>query len=253
MKKVMLQAHRGVASEYPENTMSAYRAAVEQGYDIIELDPDYTRDGVLVMFHDRSLARTARNADSSNVSETVKMREITYAEAMKYDYGLWMGEEFRGEKLPTFEEVLAFSKENNIPLKIDNKIWGFPDDIKEKLFALVEKYNAPAVLTCGSMETARIASKRFPGCAMHYDGEVTEENLRELSALVDADKLIVWLAFPNKSTEWVTVRRADKELCKTVKAVARLGIWILSDYADFEVAVKDFDADVIETTGHIKP
>ena len=42
---IKLQAHRGVSSEYPENTLAAFRASVEQGYDIIECDPKYTKDG----------------------------------------------------------------------------------------------------------------------------------------------------------------------------------------------------------------
>ena len=37
-----LQAHRGVCSEYPENTLAAFKASVEQGYEIIEFDPKYT-------------------------------------------------------------------------------------------------------------------------------------------------------------------------------------------------------------------
>ena len=45
-----LQAHRGVSYEYPENTMIAYQAAIDQGYGIIELDPKYTADGKIVNF-----------------------------------------------------------------------------------------------------------------------------------------------------------------------------------------------------------
>ena len=45
MKNIKLQAHRGVSSDCPENTMAAFRCAALQGYDVIELDPDYTKDG----------------------------------------------------------------------------------------------------------------------------------------------------------------------------------------------------------------
>lgn len=253
MKKVMLQAHRGVASEYPENTMAAYRAAVEQGYDIIEFDPDYTSDGGLVVFHDTNLARTARRADSSTIDNTVSVRNITLKEAMELDCGLWMGEKFRGEKMPMFEEVIEFSEKVGIPLKVDNKIWGFPEDVRKSLFAVLHKHKANAAVTCYNIAQAEFIVNEFPGTEIHYDGEVNEENLKALSRLVPKEKLTVWVAFPNKQTEWVKVRRADKELCAMVKKYAKLGVWILSDYADFEVAVNDFDADVIETTGHIKP
>lgn len=253
MKNVMLQAHRGVASEYPENTMAAYRAAVEQGYDIIELDPDYTSDGALVLFHDGNLTRTARHADGSKIEQSFSIRSITLAEAMKYDYGAWMGEQFRGEKLPLFDEVLDFAEKAKIPLKVDNKIWSFPENIRNKLFEMIHKHKADAQITCFNIAQAEIVAKEFPDSAIHYDGEISEQSLIALSRLYPADKLVVWSAFPNKQTEWVTVRRADKQLCAMVKKYAKLGIWILSDYADFEVAMNDFDADVVETTGHIKP
>ena len=56
-------AHRGVASEAPENTMAAYRLAVAQGYDVIERDPSFTKDGVCVLYHDKTLTRTCRTSD----------------------------------------------------------------------------------------------------------------------------------------------------------------------------------------------
>ena len=59
---VIYQAHKGVSSNYPENTMRAYRAAVREGYGIIECDPKYTKDGVIVLLHDRTVNRTGRNS-----------------------------------------------------------------------------------------------------------------------------------------------------------------------------------------------
>ena len=59
------QAHRGVSTEYPENTMPAFIAAVEQGYTYIETDPLVTKDNVCVLMHDKTLNRTCRNDDGS--------------------------------------------------------------------------------------------------------------------------------------------------------------------------------------------
>lgn len=55
----MITAHRGDQSAAPENTLSAFEAAIENGADYIELDVTETKDGVLVILHDDSLMRTA--------------------------------------------------------------------------------------------------------------------------------------------------------------------------------------------------
>ena len=49
MSKIRLQAHRGVCSECPENTLAAFQTAIDEGYSIIEMDPRYTADGTIVM------------------------------------------------------------------------------------------------------------------------------------------------------------------------------------------------------------
>ena len=54
------QAHRGVGTEFPENTMPAFVAAVAQGYDYIELDPAFTKDDQCVILHEPNLPRKRR-------------------------------------------------------------------------------------------------------------------------------------------------------------------------------------------------
>ena len=87
--KVMLQAHRGVSTDCPENTMVAFRASVEQGYDWIELDPKFTADNQCVVLHDRYLDRTARTPDGKKPPEKTPIESVTLAEARAYEYGSW--------------------------------------------------------------------------------------------------------------------------------------------------------------------
>ena len=59
------QAHRGVLTEFPENTMPAVGAAATQGYDYIELDPNFTKDAKCVIMHDKSINRTCRDKNGN--------------------------------------------------------------------------------------------------------------------------------------------------------------------------------------------
>ena len=104
---MIYQAHRGVSTEYPENTMLAFRAAYEQGYQIIELDPAFTVDDQCVLFHDKKVGRVCPAAPDPERL----VAEMTYAELAVLDVGLYMGEQFRGTVAPLLEEVLAFAAE----------------------------------------------------------------------------------------------------------------------------------------------
>ena len=59
MKKVKIFAHRGASAYAPENTLEAFRLAMEQGADGIELDVQLTKDGELVVIHDETIDRVS--------------------------------------------------------------------------------------------------------------------------------------------------------------------------------------------------
>lgn len=248
---IRLQAHRGVCTEYPENTMAAFRGAVEQGYEIIELDPAVTADGVFVVMHDRTINRTARRPEGNRIEEPVKISEITYEEASSYDYGMWFAPEFQGEKLPLLNEVLAFAKEADVLVKIDNKFRSFPEECMDSFFKLLRESGARIAMTCNSLELSEKVVAALPEAELHYDGEVTEEALKVLHTLTD--KLTVWLPYQCKLTSWVRIPFVSAELCELVKKYAQLGIWILDSYEDFEAVSRMYQPDIVETPGHIKP
>ena len=88
---VMLQAHKGVETEYPENTLPAFAAAGEQGYEMIELDLRMTKDDRIIAMHDSSINSTGRNPDGSEITENIRIYDITYEEALEYDFGINVG------------------------------------------------------------------------------------------------------------------------------------------------------------------
>lgn len=249
---MLYQAHKGVSTENPENTMPAFRAAVEQGYDLIELDVSPTKDLRFVLLHDKLLNRTARLPDGSVLTEEIPITEITYRQALEYDFGLCFSEKFRGTKIALFDEVLAFAEEKGILLKIDNKYQRYTPEQKEAFFKLLAPYQKIACLTCSTLEAITEAVHAFPEMHLHYDGAINAESLEALGKLLPKEKLTVWLPHKNPKTAWVKVEFANPRLAEMIRPYARLGVWILSDYRQLAEA-EALGAELIETNGQIKP
>ncbi len=91
-------AHRGASHDAPENTMSAFRLAWQQGADGIEGDFFLSKDGQIVCIHDKDTKRTG--------SENLPAGKSTLAELRKLEYGSWKDPKFKGEPLPLLGEVL---------------------------------------------------------------------------------------------------------------------------------------------------
>ena len=99
-------AHRGHSIEYPENTLEAYRKAIELGIEMIECDVNITRDGTLVMMHDPTLDRTTTGAG--------RVSAATWEEIQTLDAGRKFRSEFAGVRVPSTEETLLLYKEAGI-------------------------------------------------------------------------------------------------------------------------------------------
>lgn len=92
-------AHRGASGVAPENTLVAIEKAIELKADMIEIDVHLTKDNQLVVIHDHTLDRTTTG--------TGDIKEKTLAEIRELDAGSWKDAKYKGEKVPTLEEVLA--------------------------------------------------------------------------------------------------------------------------------------------------
>lgn len=252
MNKIKLQAHKGVASECPENTLSAFTLAILQGYDVIELDLGYTLDKKIVVLHDNSINRTSR-INGEKLDKKTYIYDLTYEELNKYDFGIWFSNKFKNEKIPLFSEVLELAKTNNIRLKIDNKIQTFPIDILDIFFLEIKDYSKYISITSNNLDFIKECLRRNSDIAIDYDGVVEEEILKELTLILPDDKLIVWLPYECKNTSWVKIPFASKQLVDLVKKYSRLGIWLISDYEDYLNVINDFEPYIIETNGIIKP
>ena len=93
----LVVAHRGGGGLAPENTLAAFRAALETGVDAVELDVRLTRDGEVAVIHDRRLERTTTGKGPVGAYTLDHLKSL--------DAGSWFSPEFRGERVPVLEEV----------------------------------------------------------------------------------------------------------------------------------------------------
>ena len=100
---ISVAAHRGNSKYCPENTIAAFKSAMELDPDMLEIDLHMTKDGEIIMMHDHTVDRTTNG--------TGLIREKTRAEMKALDAGSWKGEQFAGEQVPTFREFLEFLKD----------------------------------------------------------------------------------------------------------------------------------------------
>ena len=143
-------AHRGDSGTYPENTMCAFRSAVEIGAGAIELDVHLTADGEVAVMHDGELGRTAPGSGA--------IAEQSWASLRALDAGSWKDERFAGEQIPLLAQVFD---EIAVPVMVE---------IKPEGRCVVER-TVEVIRECGAIERAIIAS-------------FSDANLRDAAALM---------------------------------------------------------------------
>jgi len=133
-KKVMVTGHRGAAGLAPENTLSAIRKGISLGAGRVEIDLQQTADGVVIVMHDETVDRTT---DGNGY-----VKDFMFRELKKLDAGYKFNQDFKGEKVPSLEEVLqAVNGQCDLVIEIKKGNDYYPE-IVEHTISLIKKYNA---------------------------------------------------------------------------------------------------------------
>ena len=127
----LIYAHRGASGHAPENTLEAFRLAMEMGADGFELDVHMSKDGELVVIHDETVDRTTDG--------TGLVRDLTLNQLKSLDASNGM-DAYRCVKIPTLAEVFHLIRHTrhivNVEIKTDE--WFYPQ-IEEKCLALAKE------------------------------------------------------------------------------------------------------------------
>jgi glycerophosphoryl diester phosphodiesterase len=97
-----ISAHRGASSKAPENTLAALETAWRDGATLAEIDVRLSRDGHVVLMHDRTVNRTTTGRGP--------VEGMTLEEIRGLDAGAWFADAFRGERVPTLREIIVWAR-----------------------------------------------------------------------------------------------------------------------------------------------
>ena len=126
--------HRGFSGKYPENTMLAFRKAIEAGADGVELDVQLTKDGVPVIIHDEAVSRTCQEAPGL-------VSDYTLQELQRLDASYLYHDAVGPQQIPTLREYFDFMREAPHLVNIELKTGKNPyPGIEEKTWALIQEY-----------------------------------------------------------------------------------------------------------------
>lgn len=222
---IRVTAHRGGARLAPENTVSAVKSAIRSRADYAEIDVQQTEDGEIILLHDGSLERV------TGIDR--KAGEMSYAEIRALDAGSWFAEDFRGEKIPTLEEVMECCR-GKIRLNIEIKNNGCNEDIAGRVVRIIEKqdFEEKCVVTSMNYECLERIRELNSDIITGYTMSVAYGDISGLDA---ADFFSVNYAC--LSREFVkTAHEQGKAVC----------VWTLNDPGEIQRAI-DCGADNIIT------
>ena len=131
--RVLNFAHRGASHDAPENTLAAFRLAVEMGADGVELDVQASKDGEAVVIHNFTVDATTDGQGA--------VKNKTLAELKELDAGSWFDDRFAGQRIPTLQEVIV-EVGHQLLLNIELKTKAFGSGgLAAEVVRLIEDHN----------------------------------------------------------------------------------------------------------------
>jgi glycerophosphoryl diester phosphodiesterase len=172
-------AHRGVHKNIPENTLAAYQKAIDLGCDYVEIDTRTTSDGRIISMHNATVSEYVKGASG-------KVSDLTFDEIRKLDLGAGYAPQWKGTRVPSFEEILQLCK-GKIGIYLDLKAASVPQLVK-----IIKEYNMernivwyiPANRTREINQLAEVC----PNCILMPDAG-KEDNVNEIISRLKPDVL----------------------------------------------------------------
>lgn len=232
----VLYAHRGLfdnKTDAPENSLPAFRKAVEAGYGI-ELDVQLSKDNVLVVFHDASLKRMC-GADGNVWEYTLEeLQQFKLADS--------------NETIPTFKDVLA-TVDGKVPLIIEYKLDVPQTKVCELANEMLSTYNGPYCIECFHPLAVMWYRKHRPDVVR---GQLCMEYWKEENFKGKLSFLFLSYLVTNVVTrpDFIAYKHSDASNLSR-RIAAKLGAlsvcWTIKNQEQFEEAKKHFDLFIFDS------
>ncbi len=200
-QKKTLIAHRGASAYAPENTLEAYRLALQQGATFVEQDLQITKDGVLVCLHDLTLERTTNVAkifpDRFTLEGSDKhwyVSDFTLKEIKQLDAGSWFDGKFAGVRIPSWQEAIDL---------IRNKAGLYPETKAPEVYGK-RGFNMEK-LVLEQLRKNKLPNAKTPVIIQSFSPESLQKMKLELKTKVP----LVFLISPQQK-DWLTVEGFQK-------------------------------------------
>ena len=255
-----VQGHRGARGHLPENTLPAFALGIEFGVTTLELDVGITRDGVVVVHHDRRLnPDTARGPDGQWLrSPTPLIHALSHDELQRYDVGrIRPDSEYAsrfphqqpadGARIPSLSQLFSLAGKTSVRFNIELKLVAShpdetlaPEPFARAVLAEVQKGGMAGRATLQSFDwrPLKVIEREAPGIATAY---LTEARDSDVARVRDAGAKIWSPDYRALSKD--SLDRAHRAGMRVVvwtvnepRDIARMVDWgvdgIISDYPD---------------------
>ncbi|MDT2677328.1 glycerophosphodiester phosphodiesterase family protein [Enterococcus dongliensis] len=189
-----LSAHRGATNFAPENTLEAFREAINHNYRSVELDPRMTSDGVLYLMHDSTVDRTT---DGTGVFESLTSAQI---DTLKIDTSAYPSYSNKTLKVPTFDEAVQVISNSDLILNVDGSKGDWSNKtFTDKIMNVIHKYNMfDRTFFVISNKTHRAAfNKNYPDAILSWLYESSTGISNEIQTVKSYKRAIVSISAGN--------------------------------------------------------
>ncbi len=211
-------AHRGFSGKYPENTMLAFKKAVEIGVDGIELDVHLTKDNEVVIIHDEDIKRTCNGEGL--------VKDMTLSELKKFDASATFKGVYGKNEIPTLREYFELIRSTDVITNIELKtgVYEYPT-IEQRVIDLVREYGLEKKIIFSSFN--------------HFTVKRCEELAPEIKrGFLTGDWLVDFGKYTRERNvqcchPWhITLSQAVVD--EMHKAGCEINTWTVNEYADIE-------------------